>query len=621
MKRRLTILPLVILAFLLCLAPLYAETENTILNVSGGGEGYSTAIVTDPDKIPLLMIRPVGNTRLDSLVFEIRLTRAQWDLDTYRSKGIEDLGTVDAKGVFTPSYGMYGYLTSVRDPEGGHYSLEVKEDSDGKVAVVKLEAGFLLDSDMAIYVPILVEITDVNPYLELYTDFALDLSIEDMLYFARESAGGVKTQVRPGQIRSFTTSVTLADLTIREMSANAIRSGIMTISAPSGLQWVDLDSIEVSGVTTDGGVEIVSVSYGNEAIPGATVNRSELKIDLRKGANSARAGAMVIRNLSLMAVPGNSEAGETKVTLSGCNIDTETVYVAQRLRLEYSLSAEARTLPNLMAGYNPADPMSPGVATLRVTFEEDRAGTWRPYVPTTFTLPEGVSARAVVLNTRNMSHDLPRDSVINRLGDGAYGLNVGETYGSWVLTSQGLTVDKASTKIGEAARIELLFYVSVSDSFSGPITLTAGGLGISYTETVTIGMVEESPLASASVVLTIGSYEMRLGGQTMQMDVAPFIENGYTMVPVSYVARALGLDGDSVVWDGDSRTVTIDTGSRVVVLTIDSVYMVIDGVEEEIAQAPIIRNDRTFLPFRVLGERVLGVSVNWDEVTRTAAFS
>jgi hypothetical protein len=104
------------------------------------------------------------------------------------------------------------------------------------------------------------------------------------------------------------------------------------------------------------------------------------------------------------------------------------------------------------------------------------------------------------------------------------------------------------------------------------------------------------------------------------MDVAPYIEDGYTMVPVSFVARALGLPTGGVLWDGDARTVTIDTGTRVAVLTIGSDQMLIGGVAVGIPKAPTIRGDRTFLPFRVLGEYVLGVAVYWDEDAQTATY-
>jgi hypothetical protein len=124
--------------------------------------------------------------------------------------------------------------------------------------------------------------------------------------------------------------------------------------------------------------------------------------------------------------------------------------------------------------------------------------------------------------------------------------------------------------------------------------------------------------AGSAVRLTIGDKKMIVGEQTVTMDVAPYIENNYTMVPVSYVAKALGLASDGVTWDGAARTVTIKTGDRTAVLTIGSAEFSLNGAVVSIPTAPALRDNRAFLPFRVLGEQVLGVKVGWDNAARTA---
>lgn len=93
------------------------------------------------------------------------------------------------------------------------------------------------------------------------------------------------------------------------------------------------------------------------------------------------------------------------------------------------------------------------------------------------------------------------------------------------------------------------------------------------------------------------------------------------MVPVSYAARALGLPEGSIEWDGQAKTVKIESGEKTVLLTIDSKEMLIDGQSVEISAAPIIKEGRTFLPFRVLGEQILGVTVGWDADKGIASFS
>lgn len=61
------------------------------------------------------------------------------------------------------------------------------------------------------------------------------------------------------------------------------------------------------------------------------------------------------------------------------------------------------------------------------------------------------------------------------------------------------------------------------------------------------------------IVMYIGQYHFDLSGVTHQMDVAPQIINDRTMVPVSFVASAMGFD---VGWDSATFTVTLTAGGN-----------------------------------------------------------
>jgi hypothetical protein len=54
--------------------------------------------------------------------------------------------------------------------------------------------------------------------------------------------------------------------------------------------------------------------------------------------------------------------------------------------------------------------------------------------------------------------------------------------------------------------------------------------------------------------LKIGSNDYILNGKTFSMDVAPFIENSRTYVPLRFVMEALNM---SVLWDDASKKVDI----------------------------------------------------------------
>lgn len=62
-----------------------------------------------------------------------------------------------------------------------------------------------------------------------------------------------------------------------------------------------------------------------------------------------------------------------------------------------------------------------------------------------------------------------------------------------------------------------------------------------------------------SVSLTIGSLQATVGGRQETLDVAPFLVGERTLVPLRFVASALGA---SVNWNDSTSTVTITGGSR-----------------------------------------------------------
>jgi len=121
-----------------------------------------------------------------------------------------------------------------------------------------------------------------------------------------------------------------------------------------------------------------------------------------------------------------------------------------------------------------------------------------------------------------------------------------------------------------------------------------------------------------SVVFKIGVPEYVVNGQTpgTKMDVAPFVENDRTFVPVRFLGNALGISNDNITWDNNTQTATIKGTKATLQMTIGKAQVVSNGQAKVIDVAPILKSDRTFLPARYVAEG-LGYQVIWDEVTQT----
>ena len=101
------------------------------------------------------------------------------------------------------------------------------------------------------------------------------------------------------------------------------------------------------------------------------------------------------------------------------------------------------------------------------------------------------------------------------------------------------------------------------------------------------------------------------------MDVAPYIKDGRTFLPLRYVANALDVDDDNIIWDPVSKAVTIFKGDRIAQVTIGSKTMLVNGVTINMDVAPEITDERTMLPIRWMGQ-ALGASIDWNAASSYA---
>ena len=121
-----------------------------------------------------------------------------------------------------------------------------------------------------------------------------------------------------------------------------------------------------------------------------------------------------------------------------------------------------------------------------------------------------------------------------------------------------------------------------------------------YAGTLTYTFGEESIPAGTSVVMTLGSTEMIVNNQLVDMkDAAPFAQDNRTFVPFRALGEALGATVD---YDQTAKTVTYKLGSSEIVMTLDSKDYTVNGVKKTMDVAPFAKDNRTYVPVRFVGE-------------------
>ena len=126
--------------------------------------------------------------------------------------------------------------------------------------------------------------------------------------------------------------------------------------------------------------------------------------------------------------------------------------------------------------------------------------------------------------------------------------------------------------------------------------------------------------AANKASFVIGEAKYTVNGEEKTMDTVAYLaKEGRTMLPVRYVADALGVSPDEILWDGATKTVTV-LADRIVQIKLGNKEMIINGAKVPMTAAAEMKNDRVFIPVAEIA-RALSANVEWNEVTRTATFN
>ena len=118
----------------------------------------------------------------------------------------------------------------------------------------------------------------------------------------------------------------------------------------------------------------------------------------------------------------------------------------------------------------------------------------------------------------------------------------------------------------------------------------------------------------------IGTASYKLNGVEQSMDVAPYIKDSRTYMPIRYVANAMGIADANILWDEAAQTVTLSRASTFVQVKIGSKTMLVNGIAITLDVAPEISSARTMLPVSHIA-RAFGANVEWDAATQTVTIN
>ena len=152
------------------------------------------------------------------------------------------------------------------------------------------------------------------------------------------------------------------------------------------------------------------------------------------------------------------------------------------------------------------------------------------------------------------------------------------------------------------------YTVSLADGENQFIIKGVDFAGNETAETLLIKKINEK-----TITLQIGSNLASVGSETVELDAPPFIEKGFTLVPLRFISEAFGA---SVDWNDALKVITINYRTLTIQLQIGSNVVLVGTEFKKLDVPPKIVNGRTFVPIRFISE-TFGAEVSWDGGTKT----
>lgn len=185
--------------------------------------------------------------------------------------------------------------------------------------------------------------------------------------------------------------------------------------------------------------------------------------------------------------------------------------------------------------------------------------------------------------------------------------------GAKKVLSPGESIDiKAVVKksLGEKVEISPSIFTITSEGFTGSVTEygnvyvesfngSNGKIIFTYKDKA----YEYNIFNSANTVVELGinTKEYKINDANKKMDQAPFIEDSRTLVPIRFIAEAMG---GKVEWDEANRIVVLNFENKEIKIPVGQNKIFINGTEKAIDTSAKIKSGRTFVPIRFIAENL-----------------
>lgn len=431
-----------------------------------------------------------------------------------------------------------------------------------------------------------------------------------------EYGGGV-TVASPSTVIAGQDEQQLGDIVVKESVAGSFIAGrTVTLQLPEGARWQSVyeDGEDATGTTgsidTANGLNQPTINY-----TGTDGRTMRLTFPTQNTSNNA--GSITLKDVEVAVQPGFT--GDLNVAVAGSQGLTGTVKVATATP-SLTLSASDATYSAAIG----SDSANIGNLTLKEgaagALTDDDNGLVEVLLPAgvTFGSTPTVSVTSGDLTIRNVSIDTYNNSATQ--GVLRFYVDSESTTASTIaINGVNLRIDRTVPQGNIVAKVQGDGAANTAYHGFGDVTQTWKD-SYRYAAQATIATIgTQAPGVESNAVTaiyTIGSTSYKVNGETRTAEVAPYVENGRTYLPVRYVAEALGVTPANILFDKATSMVTLIKGDRVVQLKLKTNQLTINGSTINMDVKAVTKANRTVLPIAWVG-KALDATVMYDAAAKT----
>ncbi|WP_411348152.1 copper amine oxidase N-terminal domain-containing protein [Paenibacillus sp. WLX2291] len=412
----------------------------------------------------------------------------------------------------------------------------------------------------------------------------------------------------------------LGDIVVKESVAGSfVADRTVTLQLPEGARW---QSVYTGGENTSGTTGSTETANGLTA-PNITYSGTDgrtMRLTFPSKNTSNKAGSFTLKDVEVAVQPGFT--GDLNLTVAGSQGLTGTVKAATAVGA-ISLTATNATY-NIAIG---TDNASIGSLVLKegaagaLTNDTDvtNPGLVEVLLPSgvSFGTTPTVSVTSGDLRIRNVSVDTYQNSTQGVLR--FYVDSESTTASTVTISGVNLRIDRTVPQGDVVAKVQgpAASYTAYNTNNRTTTSWYDSNRAAAQAAIATIGTAPSGTENNAvKAIYTIGSTAYTVNGETRTAEVAPYVENGRTYLPVRYVAEALGVTQANILFDKATSVVTLIKGDRVVQLKLNTNQLTINGSTINMDVKAVTKSNRTVLPIAWVG-KALDAVVQYDAASKT----